>query len=76
MFLPTWKPLIIKLQFFRSLFTGNEMRIDLLADTANSPHQGFQLRYKQTSMKDRAGFQSKLELQYFVIVFQLLFSSF
>jgi len=38
---------------------GNEMRIDLLADTANSPHQGFQLRYKQTSIKDRAGFQKK-----------------
>jgi len=38
---------------------GNELRIDLLADTSNFPHQGFRLKYKQTTGKDKSGFQTR-----------------
>jgi len=38
---------------------GNELRLDLLADTSTTPHKGFQLQFKQVSFKEKSGFTSK-----------------
>lgn len=43
---------------------GNELRLDLLADTSTTPHKGFQLQFKQVSFKERSGFTSKFSFPY------------